>query len=151
MGMLWFFFEGEPVAQGRPRIYRNRNGIHTVDPEKSREYKEALGLFAQGEMSKDGISPFEGPVKATLRFARSVPRSWSAAKRKSALSGGMLPVSRPDLDNYVKAALDALNGVVWEDDGQVTEIVACKVYAERPEVLVRIEDCPQVPDGLNDL
>jgi Holliday junction resolvase RusA-like endonuclease len=34
---------------------------------------------------------------------------------------------RGDLDNYVKLTLDALNGVAWDDDGQVVRIVAVMV------------------------
>ena len=34
---------------------------------------------------------------------------------------------RGDLDNYVKLTLDALNGVAWDDDGQIVRITAVKV------------------------
>ena len=35
---------------------------------------------------------------------------------------------RPDIDNLVKAALDAINSIVVVDDAQVTEIAARKAF-----------------------
>ena len=42
---------------------------------------------------------------------------------------GAPAVGRTDLDNYVKAVLDACNGIVYHDDRQVTNLVASKRYA----------------------
>ena len=35
----------------------------------------------------------------------------------------------PDVDNVVKAISDAMNGVVYRDDGQVATVDAVKLYA----------------------
>jgi Holliday junction resolvase RusA-like endonuclease len=48
---------------------------------------------------------------------------------------------RPDLDNLVKAVLDALNGLAWRDDAQIHTLHISKVVAagdEQPHVQVRI-------------
>ena len=37
---------------------------------------------------------------------------------------------RPDIDNYMKAVLDGMQGVVFEDDSQVFEIFATKTWAD---------------------
>ena len=37
--------------------------------------------------------------------------------------------TRPDVDNGIKSLLDALNGLAWEDDGQVVKITAEKYYS----------------------
>lgn len=36
---------------------------------------------------------------------------------------------KPDADNVAKAVLDALNGLAYEDDSQVQELVIIKKYA----------------------
>ena len=40
----------------------------------------------------------------------------------------------------IKIVLDALNEVVYEDDKQVTEVYATKVYGKEPRVKVVIEE-----------
>jgi len=46
----------------------------------------------------------------------------SNKRRLAALAGEIAPTARPDLDNYIKAALDAINTIVVTDDAQVVEI-----------------------------
>ena len=47
-----------------------------------------------------------------------------------------LPDRAPDLDKLVRAALDALTGIVFGDDGQVCELYAHKLYGDGPGSLV---------------
>ena len=39
-----------------------------------------------------------------------------------------------DIDNYIKAILDALNGVYFKDDKQVVEVFASKKYSNTPSI-----------------
>jgi Holliday junction resolvase RusA-like endonuclease len=59
-----------------------------------------------------------------------VAPSWSRKKRQAALAGALHPTGKPDLDNCVKLLMDALNGILWRDDAQVTDIAVIKRYAE---------------------
>ena len=43
---------------------------------------------------------------------------------------------KPDIDNAMKLALDAMNGHVFVDDNQVSEIKASKFYGSRDEIRV---------------
>jgi Holliday junction resolvase RusA-like endonuclease len=45
---------------------------------------------------------------------------------------------RFDVDNCAKAALDALNGVAFEDDSQVAKLVVEKSYGQEARTTVRI-------------
>ncbi len=54
------------------------------------------------------------------------------------LGGKILPAKKPDIDNVVKAVLDALNGVAYRDDTQVIELHVRKSYSEKPRVEVCI-------------
>ena len=65
--------------------------------------------------------------------------SWSKKKTASALAGIVRPTKRPDVDNYAKAALDALNTVVFADDSQITELNVSKHYDQRPGLTITVK------------
>jgi Holliday junction resolvase RusA-like endonuclease len=67
------------------------------------------------------------------------PRSHYRTGRNAALLRGdapAYPAGRPDLTKLVRAAEDALKGVVWADDGQVVGQGNRKVYGEKPGVRI---------------
>jgi Holliday junction resolvase RusA-like endonuclease len=61
------------------------------------------------------------------------------------MAGDIRPTSRPDLDNYVKAALDAINGIVIADDALVVELEACKRYGPDPKVVLTVTPLAALP------
>jgi Holliday junction resolvase RusA-like endonuclease len=56
------------------------------------------------------------------------PTSWSKKKRESMTGEGM--TSRPDIDNLYKSVTDAMNGIVYCDDSQITRALMRKQYNE---------------------
>ena len=122
---------GEPVAKGRPR--HTRNG-HTYTPKKTRDY-EAL---VKKHIKLQGGKTIEGPVVVRVGVYRSIPKSWSKKKKEQAISGEIVPVTRPDIDNYIKAALDASNGLLFQDDNQVIKLIASKHYAKMPYAEIEV-------------
>lgn len=65
-------------------------------------------------------------------------KSFSKAKREAAINQEILPIGRPDVDNYAKGVKDALNGIMYKDDSQITKLTVRKYYAEQPKVVVKI-------------
>ena len=112
--MIQFTIPGEPVPQARPRL--SKTGI-AYTPEKSRRYKEYIRLLASAKMA--GKTPLEGPLCLSVRVYRSVPKSRSKKWQTEAKTGKERPIQKPDLDNYIKAVQDGLNGIVWHDDSQI--------------------------------
>jgi Holliday junction resolvase RusA-like endonuclease len=86
----------------------------------------------------DGRPLLIGALILTIVATLPVPRSWSQRKQKQALSGEIMPVGRPDIDNYAKIVSDALNAVVFLDDSQVTHLVVSKVYGEKPGLRIEV-------------
>lgn len=75
-------------------------------------------------------------IAVTLRFWCAIPTGLS--KRKREALNGQLCLKKPDIDNYVKLVLDALNGIAWEDDNAVASIAASKGYSFEPRTEVCI-------------
>ena len=124
---------GPAVAKARPRVTR-KGFVYT--PAHVRQYEAHGRLAAQQAM--DGRSPIADPVRAEITVDLPVPMSWSGKRRMAALRGEIRPTSRPDTDNYVKSALDAINEIVITDDCLVVEIIATKRYAEIPQLVITI-------------
>lgn len=125
--------EGEVVPKGRARI--TRSGI-AYTPKKTRDYENKLAFFAQQAMKDTPL--FEGPLVVHVEVTIPITESWSKKKREKALAGEIRPISRPDLDNYIKI-LDGINGIVWKDDSQIVELTARKIYGEKPRLFVDID------------
>lgn len=135
--MIRFTVPGIPVAKGRARIGRTRNGLTVAfTPAKTRSYEALVALAAQQAMQ--GQAPFAKEIGLFLRVDAylPVPSSWSKKKQQAALDGAIRPSSRPDLDNFVKATLDGLNGIVFADDSSIVQIWAAKMYGDVPRLVV---------------
>ena len=71
----------------------------------------------------------------------AMPKSWS--RKKQVHHWGLMHRTKPDWDNIGKAVSDALNGVAWEDDGQIVVARVARVYAakgESPKVVITISE-----------
>lgn len=90
--------------------------------------KEATPIFKADEA-----------LSVRLEFGISIPKSYTGKKREACLAGQIVPMKKPDIDNLVKAVLDALNGCMYEDDKQIIKVIAEKCYAGRPYVEVKCE------------
>ena len=129
---LEFEIPGEPTAKGRPKL--SRYGTYT--PIKTKEYEEYIkACFCQYYNGE----PLEGSLEVSLTFRRRIQKSGSKTVKAAKRTGKLLPVVKPDLDNYIKAVLDALNGLAYKDDAQICFIQAAKVYSDSPGVHVVIK------------
>lgn len=130
---------GEPQAKGRARIGRLANGrAMAFTPQKTRMYEAMIRHEAQVVMQSAGVLPIEGPVRLEVEAQFGIPKSATKRLAADAIAQRVFPLKRPDLDNTVKAALDALNTVAFRDDAQVVEIVARKVYSQQPCLIVTV-------------
>jgi Holliday junction resolvase RusA-like endonuclease len=132
-GAVTIVVDGTAVAKGRPRVTR-RGFVYT--PTATRKYEAYARLAAS--IAMNGRAPLQGPVRLELVVELPVPQSWSQKKRLAAIGGMLMPTSRPDLDNYVKSALDAINTIVIADDCQIIELRARKRFSERPKLVVTV-------------
>lgn len=122
---------GKPQGKGRPR-YTVRGG-HAVayTPEGTRRYEEQIRRAWE---EQDGRSFGSAALALIVTAYYPVPSKARKAEREAMLSGQVPVVGKPDLDNLLKACADALNGVAYEDDKQITHINAARFYSDRPRI-----------------
>lgn len=132
---LFFTFEIEPVPQLRPRV-SSRPHVRVYDPPKVKQFKRILRSLAVSQYTRP---PLLGPLSVSLTFYRPVQKSISQSERERRLSNKSKPVVKPDTDNYIKATLDALNGVLWNDDSQIVKITGEKRYSDHPKITVSVK------------
>lgn len=119
-----FFVKGKPVPQGSMKFIRPGVMIH------SRAADLAVwraDIARNAELS--GFKPVSGGVKVEIDFIFIRPKS---ANRP-------FPTVAPDLDKLIRAVLDGLTGVAYEDDAQVILIQATKTYGQNTGAWIGIE------------
>lgn len=109
--MEWSF-PISPVAASRPRV--SKHGAYFAVPYKNfrREAAEIVDDVL-GEWE-----PLSGPLTVDLELFIGRPKTTK------------LDAPKADIDNFVKAIFDVMNGRLWEDDSQVIKLYATKQWAE---------------------
>jgi Holliday junction resolvase RusA-like endonuclease len=134
---IYFVVPGAPYGKGRPRASSRGGFVRLYTPAATMAYEAEIARLAE-------IARADWPVMATPMSLRviahhPIPVSWSKKKQQAALAGDVIP-GKPDLDNVAKAVLDALNGVIYDDDKQVIKLVAEKRYSFDPRVEVYVHE-----------
>lgn len=139
MSVVEFFVPGEPRGKGRPRAARRGKHITLYTDSKTAAYENLVAVFASQAMK--GMPPMREAVRLTVDVRLPIRQSWSKRKQADALNGNLQAITKPDLDNVIKAVKDGCNGVVWHDDSQVVRYGdgTCKRYADKPGVFVVVE------------
>lgn len=143
--MITIELYGDPVPLSRPRFSKRGKFVKCYDSQKDIKEK-----FRWQIRSQFRDSPLTIPLCIDLVFFLPIPESTSKVKRKAMLHGTLLHMAKPDIDNLIKFILDCMNELAFEDDKQVIEIRAKKIYSEKPGTLVRMIPLTSISAGLLD-
>lgn len=123
-----------PVPKGSMKAWvRGKHAVLTSDNKGLKGWEAIVRAQAQAHVHALEL----GPVAISLAFA--LGRTKSLPKRFERPH-----LTKPDLDKLARAVLDALTGVAFNDDAQVTRLDCVKRYAlegEQPGVLVSLGPC----------
>lgn len=112
-----------PVPFNRPRFGK---GKVVFNSPRYSAFKAELGYKARSAMN--------GKKIVTGAFKISVD-----IYKKSAQN--LLSKNFGDLDNFVKAVMDALNGICFVDDAQCVEFKRCRKFkSDKPKIVIQIEE-----------
>lgn len=131
-----FTFYGEAIAKGRPRGAVRGKFVRFYTPERTSTFEGKVRAVAAVAMATDGSDPTPDACHVEIGFEKAMPISWP--KKKRLLMRGEPITQSPDLDNQVKAVLDALNGVVFEDDKQVSDLTVSRRWGETDNFRISI-------------
>lgn len=90
--------------------------VRSFNPKQTVSQEAIVRQIAAVEMR--GRKLMAGPVGVEITVWRVPPKSWSAKKRAAAF----WVTGKPDVDNTQKLIYDALNGIVWLDDAQISKV-----------------------------
>ena len=136
---LKFKVAGIPKAQPRVKAFRRGNHAGVYDPGTADGWK--LLVREEARKAWNG-EQFEGAVKIEVQFWMPRPK---VHFNKSGLKAGTpaFHTSKPDLDNLLKAVLDALTNLgVWRDDSQIASVRCYKCFGTNPGASVCINSIP---------
>ena len=123
--------EAVPYPWAAPRVTRRVS----FNP-KAKEKRE----YIRQVMKQLPPSPFKGAISLRITFYMQIPQSWTWKRKLGSLEENSRHTKKPDLDNCVKALVDSLKKLVFDDDNQVFEIHAKKEYAEKPRIVVHVTE-----------
>lgn len=118
----------KPIRWARVGYSKN----HFFDTQK--QDKLAYGLYI---LNGHGDSPpFAGPLSLDVTFYMQIP------KLKSKRAKSIYHHFTPDADNLTKFLMDSITqvGTIWEDDKQVSILIAKKIYDPKPRVEFTIRE-----------
>lgn len=119
-------FHIEPLPKERPR-FTNRGGFaRAYTSSKTRNFEASIARMAKAQLQ------FQKPI--TDLIVVSVFFEFMRPKKT------VLMTPKKDLDNLCKSIFDALNGILYNDDTQIIELMARKTWSDKNKITVVINE-----------
>ena len=131
-----FEVPGKIIGKGRPRLNSYTGCVYT--PTRTKDYETLVEQYFLLKYPR--FKPFEGRVEVEINAAFEVPKSAKKEEKVLMLENKINPTKKPDIDNIVKIVLDAMNGIAFKDDTQITKLNVEKKYSETESVYIKIKE-----------
>lgn len=116
-----YVIHGPPIPLARPRFGKNN-----VVYDSQKIQKQTVAFYIK--LLHKNNEPLEGSLHMDIKFFIKNPRRnkkvWHDVK--------------PDLSNLIKFYEDACIGILYNDDKQISEIIASKIYDENPRTEITL-------------
>lgn len=129
-----FVIPMKPSGKERPRL---ANGV-VYTPAKTKAYENFIkGCYIEqcGDVSFGDRS-----IRMNITAYVPVLTKFRKTEKIAALNGELKPTAKPDADNILKAILDALNELAYDDDRYIYQISVERIYSDDPRTEVTISD-----------
>jgi len=118
-----------PMVASRARVTR----YATYFPKRYTKFRKEFGEL----LEKYKAEPVDDLLYVKLDFYVQLPKTMS--KKKKAEKEGKHCDNNSDLDNYVKATLDSLEGKYYNNDKQIVMIRARKYWSDNGRIEFKME------------
>lgn len=134
---LTFVVHSAAAPQGSKRHLGN--GIMVEASKRVKPFRQDVRFTAL-----DTVEPNwdrTGPMSLTVDFHFVRPKSHLTSKGNLTKSAPLFPTARTvgDIEKLVRAVNDALSGVLFDDDSQVVECHARKLYSDTALTIITLE------------
>lgn len=106
-----------PYSDKRTGRYGVKHSNNQVIAWRARVASHARRAMLAGSFTRDEVTPITVKLVFRVRPPKRMPRN-----RRG-------PTVKPDIDKLTRAVLDAMTGVVYEDDAQIVLLIAEKRYS----------------------
>lgn len=126
--------DGPPTYTAQQRRWSVRGGRPvTYSDNKAKAVKLSLQAYLDRHAPR---TPFQGPIALTIVYVFPYRKS---EKKSTIASGTYVPKdTRPDTDNLMKLLQDVMSGHYYEDDAQIVDLHAVKVWGPTPGIYLEI-------------
>lgn len=131
-----FEVPGKIIGKGRPRLNSYTGSVYT--PTRTKDYETLVEQYFLLKYPK--FKPLEGRVQVEINAFFEIPKSTKKADKELMLEQKINPTKKPDIDNIVKIVLDAMNGIAFNDDTQITKLYVEKLYSTTETIKVKISE-----------
>lgn len=116
-----YVFEINPVPASRPRVSKYGTYYLPTYRQFRAGFREAINACRTQTRKTDG--PLVVEVRCFIEKPKTGKRRWPNG----------------DVDNYAKAVLDGLNGILWDDDDQIVDLRVIKEYVDSGNARIEVE------------
>jgi crossover junction endodeoxyribonuclease RusA len=135
MDTFTFTVYGIPAPQGSMKAFIPRGWsrpVLTSDNKKTKPWRQEVAGSAVTAMQQSNFERRDRslPISVVVSFVFQKPKS----TKKSVVH----KTTKPDVDKLARAILDALTGIVFEDDSQVVDLHVSKCFGDVPCAKIEI-------------
>lgn len=133
-----------PFPSPRPKFTTFRGYPRAYMPKAYEIEKSVISDLFINDFGSEFFT-YDGDLKVDIKFCLPFPKTkfMGFNGKKGDIAKELMATEshcqKPDLDNLVKTYLDALNGVAWKDDSQISELNIKKTWSFTPNVIIEID------------
>lgn len=142
--MSKFFVAGVPVPKGSAKAFMNKGMKYPVviqdNAEQQKPWASLIGYSAMLALV-ECIPASAMQLDVTFHMPR--PKNHYGTGKNAGTVKTTAPMhhtSKPDLDKLIRCVKDALTGIAWKDDSQVSIVHARKIYSSRTGANIEISE-----------